>query len=309
MAPASVAGRGREQSRVVDVSHQPAKVQLDRVWAVVVHHRHLHTLPTALASILASGVAPDHIVCVDNSETAVEAAALEAVLPAGVSLLRVPNAGFGDAANQGVAAVRDHTEEVDAVLLCTHEVHLAPDCTSILRAALRDDALLGAVGPVLSLSGEHGRVWSTGGFLTTLLRHPRHRTDPLGGAPRETEWLDGAVVLYRAPAVFDRVFETDYFLYLEENDLHQQLRAAGLRIAVVPTAHASQDTAGMPDYYAARNMVLFQRRWGRPGLRLLSAALFVGRRALAAVLHGRLPSRDLGRGFRDGLGTEKKPRM
>jgi GT2 family glycosyltransferase len=287
---------------VVDASNPHRATAPTGVWAVVVHHRHLATLPSTLASVIAAGVPSERVVCIDNSGADVEPAHLEAAIPAGVRLLRVPNLGYGDAANRALAHVRDSASDVGAVLVCTHEVVLERDCVVTLAGALRADPGLGAVGPVLHLSGGDGGLWSTGGTLTRLLRHPRHRTDlPVGEAARRTEWLDGAVVLYRAPEVFEHAFDTDYFLYLEENDLHHQLRAAGLGVAVVPLARATQDTCGMPDYYAARNIVLFQRRWGRPGMRLLSSAVFVGRRALGALRGGRLPSRDLARGFRDGL--------
>jgi GT2 family glycosyltransferase len=287
---------------VADASHPLGGTAPKGVWAVVVHHHHLTTLPTTLASVIATGVPAERVVCVDNSGDDIETTDIEMAIPAGVQLLRVPNLGYGDAANRGLARVRDSTADVTAVLVCTHEVVLERECVVALAEALDADAGLGAVGPVLHLSSGDGDLWSTGGTVTRLLRHPRHRTDLLvGESTRATEWLDGAVVLYRAPEVFEHTFDTDYFLYLEENDLHHQLRAAGLGIAVVPGARATQDTSGMPDYYAARNIVLFQRRWGRPGMRLLSSAVFVARRALGALRGGRLPSRELARGFRDGL--------
>ena len=276
----------------------------DRVWVVVVHHRHLDTLPGTLASVLASGVAAERVVVVDNSEAAVGDEELRGCLPEGVALLRVANLGYGDAANRGLAHVREHAPDAEAVLLCTHEVVLDAGCTAALLAALRAAPRLGAVGPVLHLTGGRA-LWSTGGTMTPVLRHPRHRTD-LPSEVRATEWLDGAVVMYRAPEVFAHTFDTDYFLYLEENDLHHALRAAGLGVAVVPTAGATQDTGGMPAYWAARNMVLFQRRWGRPGLRLLSVAVYVGRRALGSLRHGHLPDRDLARGLRDGLRSRRR---
>jgi GT2 family glycosyltransferase len=270
--------------------------------AVVVHYRSLSTLPLTLVSLIESGIPPERLVVVDNSEAGVTGEDLQAIVPPESILLRTANEGYAAAVNRGLVAVWGLQEPPEYVLVATHEVRTTAHSLGALTSALNANAGLGAVGPMLTTSG--GQFWSAGGRLTPFLRQPRHlaATDGASAAGlRTVAWLDGAVVLYRAEAIRGRPLEEGYFLYMEEVDYHLSLTRSGWGIAACGAATASQDSSGMPAFYAARNTQIFQARWGRPGFRWLATASVMSRGMVRAVLsrdYARLA--DLGRGYMAG---------
>jgi GT2 family glycosyltransferase len=249
----------------------PADLKTD-VACVVVHHDSLDTLKHTLSSLVVAGLAADALTVVDNSERSVATSDLEDTLPEGAGLIRVSNRGFAAAVNLGIQAVRAARRPY-AVLVATHEVLVEADCVSRLLSDLVEDPRLGVVGPILSTPD--GRVWSAGGRLSRL-GVPSHRLHRPGLADvSESDWLDGALCLYRWEAVDSTGLDERYFLYFEELDFHLQLRAQGWHVAVDSRAHASQSTLGMPAFYAARNFRLLQRRLGHgPARRALAVTVW-----------------------------------
>ena len=76
----------------------------------------------------------------------------------------------------------------------------------------------------------------------------------------DCDWLDGAMVLYRAPVVMTVPLPEIYFLYFEDVEYHAQLRRAGWRVVIDPVAVASQSSSGVPAHYLGRNLQSFQFR-------------------------------------------------
>jgi len=259
--------------------------------AIVVHHRSLSTLPETLRSLVDAGIATERLVIVDNSETAVTGERLRAVVAPESTLLRTANNGYAAAVNRGFQVVSEMQTPPKYVLVATHEVRTSAESLQALAGALDADAGLGAVGPMLSTSD--GQFWSAGGRLTRFLRLPRHLNSAEGNAEagvRSVEWLDGAVVLYRTEAIKGRPLSEEYFLYMEEVDYHLSLTRSGWGIAACSGATASQDSSGMPAFYAARNTQIFQARWGKAGFRWLATGSVMARGIGRAVL-----SRDFAR--------------
>ena len=77
----------------------------------------------------------------------------------------------------------------------------------------------------------------------------------------------------------------DYRMYMEEVDFHQRLRSRGWTVSVIPEP-ASQSSGGMPGYFTARNVQLFQRRWGRPGFRMAATTHEVAKHVARRIRHG-----------------------
>lgn len=244
-----------------------------RVAAVVVHHRSPQTVLGVVADLRAAGLPPDHVVVVDNSDDADwnrVRSTLASHLADGVRICHVDNRGYGAAVNAGVDLLAELRP--DAVLVCTHEVHLLPGCVRLLVHAIGD--LTGrpvvASGPILINRSRPDRLWSCGGWLSPRSMVPWHYrlgrpvAQRPSGAPVPVHWLDGACVLYDWWALARHRFDERYFLYFEEVDLHTRLRADG-DVVVVPGATALQSTGGVPPYYLLRNYLLFTQ--GR--LRLL----------------------------------------
>jgi GT2 family glycosyltransferase len=225
---------------------------------VVVHHRSPDTLPRTVASLLAAGLDPRKVVVVDNSEDE----SLASTVLGDLRILVTANDGYGSAVNAGVAWLAREHPGLAAILVSTHEVVVEPDTVTELLDGL---ALPGtaAVGPVLwEARSADGAIWSAGGVLAGRGLVARHRHAPRDDSRfAEADWLDGALVLYRSQLLEAYGFDTTYFLYLEEVDLHLRLRRAGWQIRVAHQARASQATAGMPAYWAMRNRVYFGRKF------------------------------------------------
>jgi GT2 family glycosyltransferase len=215
------------------------------------------------------------------------------------------NDGYAAGMNAGA---RWMPEDVDFLLLLTHECLLAPDALERLVLALQQDPRCAMAGPLLGLHTSPEMVWSAGGRLAAWTGRPLHIRKPTLTAlwrsepPVEVAWLDGAALLVRADA-FRRVrqFDETYFLYYEELDLCLRLRRAGYALRCVPAATAWQEPGDASPYLDARNFPRVLRRNGRPVAALLAvlshlAAGFrdlavagrrpLGRARLTGVVHG-----------------------
>lgn len=252
------------------------------VGAVVVHHRRFPEVLGTVDGVVTAGVPAEAVLVVDNSEDPATAEALRAAAR-GWRVHVMPNRGYGAAANAGVSMLPDH----DVVLVLTHESLVDARSLAALVGALAADPAVAAAGPGLLLT-DGGRVWSRGGTLTPRLRLPRHllATDPGSGPVRDVDWLDGACVAYRRSALAEHPFREDFFLYVEETELHTRLRGAGMRVVAVDAATAVQSTAGMPAYWGCRNTVLFQRTHGTAFSRR-AAPLYFTARTMAVALRTR----------------------
>ena len=86
---------------------------------------------------------------------------------------------------------------------------------------------------------------------------------------QETDFVTGCAIFIKKE-VFEKIglLNSDYFLYLEDNDLCQRARRAGFRVLYVPEAivwHAnagSSEVGGtLHDYYFTRNRMLFGMKY------------------------------------------------
>jgi GT2 family glycosyltransferase len=279
------------------------------VWALIVHHRSEQTLSDTVTNLLNEGIEPRRLLVVDNSDLSGMAERLRDLLPKGVLLHSVPNRGFAAAVNAGVKEVQRSSDHVDFLLVGTHEVLAQAGSVRALASALLEDERRKAAGPTLLLSHDaRDRVWSCGGYLSPLLRLPRHHShleshsDFTKAAVTSRTWLDGALVMYRWSEIMTYPMKEIYFLYLEETDYHLSIGARGGKIVWVPIATSYQHSNGMPVYYAARNTQIFQRSWGRPGFRTIALTWVCAKALAKAVVAGELQkvAIDFGNGLRAG---------
>ena len=221
--------------------------------AVVVHYGDAPDLERCLASLAPPPGEELEVVLVESPS--------EVPLPAWVGerhprvrVLRLEeNAGFGAAANRGVAATRG-----EAVLVLNNDAWLAPGCLEALAARLASEPRLAWVAPRLFYpDGRPHMVWAPdpgvwGEALQRLRNllergHERHegrllRLLALLGGPG---WYTGACALLRRRA-FEQVggFDLGFFLYFEDVDLCRRLRQAGWQLAMEPVARAFHASAG-----------------------------------------------------------------
>lgn len=272
------------------------------VGCVVVHHRNFPDVLETVEGFIGQGVASQDLVVVDNSEDGALKIRLADGLPENVLLLSVANEGYGSAANAGIDLLLSGKPEIDAIIVASHEVALEDGCVSRLLAVLKNHPTAGAVGPLLVNSDDRSIVWSAGGSTSLLSGRPKHYTARQELGPYRCDWLDGAIVAYRAAAIKDLRFDPLFVMYFEETDLHFRMRAAGYDLWVEPNAVAAQDTNGIPPYYAARNTQIFMARHGtRRGAALATARSFASAIRSNARHNGlKATVRDFARGLRDG---------
>jgi GT2 family glycosyltransferase len=260
-----------------------------QVCSIVVHHRNFPGVLDTVGDLLREGVPPEHVLIVDNSEDGFSAAAIRGHWAGAIKVLEVPNRGYGAGVNAGLGEVAALT--LPFTLVMTHEVRLGEGALCELERALSTDARAAAAGPTL-ISPATGREWSRGGKLTRLLNIPVHvghlapAPQPTSGFPVTRAWLDGACVLYRSAAIWALPMSEEFFLYVEEVELHTRMRKAGWRILWVPAAMATQDSAGAPPFYLARNVQWFQRLHGNRAQQMLTVPAIIARRWLRRLIRG-----------------------
>lgn len=227
------------------------------VQCVIIHHRSPTTVGRVVSGALASGIAPERIVVVDNSP--LTDAPLTA--PPGVSVIRTENHGYAAAANRGVRYLESQNAPAQFTIIASHEAEINAGAVAALAGTLESDSRIAAAGPTLYVEGTRD-IWSTGGYLSRVLHIADHHRSPdqEGRVAVDREWLDGALVLYRSDALRLFPFDESYFLYFEETDLHVRLRGAGYRVVWVPRAVSHQTSKGIPPRLIGRNTMLFQNK-------------------------------------------------
>ena len=238
----------------------------------------------------------DRVVVVDTGGSA----RIAADLLSDVELVRMPNRGYGAAANHGFGLV----DVADVVLLLNDDVVVLPGWLPPLVAEVTAD--VGAVQPAI-VASDHSIVTSLGVHLDRY----GAGSDIGDGGPlpsdrsaRDLEIFNGGMVAFARDFIRETGgFDERYFLYYEDVDLSLRGRASGWRYRLVPEAMVEHrrgtstgaDVAGTR-FHQERNRLWMAFRFGSPGLilratwlsvrRLRHEPRSVHRRALLAGLAG-----------------------
>lgn len=250
-----------------------------RVAALLLNWQRADLTLRCLADLLAVGDVTMHVFVLDNGSGAGEVAALQrgiADLAAGphrVELVALPeNRGFTGGMNAGFR--RATAAGLPFALVLNNDLRLPADFLLPLVNALQDDVRLAAVGP--TVLHPDGTVWAQGGeraFTANGLRLRGHRGAPASRAagPEEVGFLPCACVLFRMSSVAAvGGFDDAYFMYWEDVDLCERLRARGGGIVWLPwvaVEHASGQSSGggrspLRKFLMACNQVRYLRARG-----------------------------------------------
>ena len=252
------------------------------------------------------------IVVVDNGSACDEAAELRRRYP-GITVLRSErNLGFAGGNNLGIRAAKG-----DYLLLLNNDTEVADDSLLDLCRTLDRDPAVGAVCPKIRFFAPPRHIQFAGYTPLTriTLRNALIGFDtPDRGqfdTPHDTPYAHGAAMMFRRE-VLEKAgpMSEVYFLYYEELDWSERIRAAGYRIAYDPRAtilHKESATTGQQSplrtYYLTRNRLLYARRNRSGAVRLLSYAyqlcVALPKSVLASLLRGRS---DLARAALRGAG-------
>lgn len=262
------------------------------VAAVIVHHRSYESVGGVVESLLLQGLMPNHIVVVDNSEQPSRQAELRKLIPAAVQVLFESNLGYGAAVNVGFDYFCKNAEiSPEFFLVSTHEARPALGAVAALADALRERPSAAVAGPTLMSGKDPEFVWSAGGYLKPWSHIPshHHHREPAAvldgkSAPETRAWLDGAFLLYRWTDFDQWRMAEQFFLYMEETELHLSLTKSGREVVWVPNAYVWQDSNGIPPFYLARNLRLLFSLHENAARRALVVPLAIGRRVVADIV-------------------------
>jgi N-acetylglucosaminyl-diphospho-decaprenol L-rhamnosyltransferase len=233
-----------------------------------------------LDSLLLEGLDPERIVLVHNPSVAGETA--PSVAGGCEVILASHNLGYAAAMNLGIE--RQLERGCEHLLLLTHDARLRPGALEQLIEAARADPTLGAVGPVLVLSGTE-MPYSFGGINRSngSVGHRQSAPEASEGIAL-CDWIDGGTMLLRSEALRGvGGFDERFWGYTEEADLCLRIGRAGFRVGVVLAARADQDPGGPKRpgpwaYLLTRNGLAFAKRSvGMQGV------AFIGARAVLAI--------------------------
>ncbi len=215
---------------------------LSNVAAVVVHHNSYDTLPGTVNRLIDEGITPSHLVVVDNSEDPNNVELLRSSLPTSVNLIFTSNSGYGAAVNQGVRWHSQNTDNIDFILISTHESLPEKDSVRRLQMALQGCVAAAVVGPALVTGVDSKTVWSAGGSFSPVLGLPQHRqhrasrTDLARSGYQAVDWVDGAFLMFRRSVIEEHPIDEEFFLYMEETDHQQGLRRLGWQVIIEMSA-------------------------------------------------------------------------
>lgn len=248
---------------------------------VIVTHDTRAEVLGCLASIPSEEV--DEIVVVDSGSSDDTRAAVRARFP-GVRVLSLANVGFGRGANAGLRAT-----SAAYVVVCNADVRFASGALTTLADRLDADAELAAVGPLVrypdgtlqasARSIPDTRTAIVHGLLGRIApdnpaTRRYHDRDRPCDEPREVAWLSGCALALRRAAV-DAVggFDPGYFLYVEDLELGERLRAAGWRLRFEPSARVIHRAGASTSRRRGRALVAHARSLERYQAARLDAPL------------------------------------
>jgi len=233
---------------------------------------------------LALGETQLEIVVVDNASSDDSVSLVKSKFPALTLITNTQNLGYAEGNNVGIRYAISKTSNF--VWIVNPDVQVEKNSLSALLEAATDYRQAGVFGSKIYFapgfefhkdrytSDQIGKViWYAGGNMDWGNLIATHRgVDQVDEGQfnenLETDFVTGASMFIRS-----RVFETvglidsRYFLYYEENDFCQRVKAAGWQLMYIPESlawHANAQATGigssLQDYYITRNRMLFGMR-------------------------------------------------
>jgi N-acetylglucosaminyl-diphospho-decaprenol L-rhamnosyltransferase len=263
---------------------------------VVVSFNTRAVLERCLRSVIAA--APVETVVVDNGSTDGSLDLVRDSFPGCRLIVSDQNRGYGEAANQGIAAC-----SAPMILLLNSDTVLAPEALCALGGYLADRPQVALAGPrLVNCDGSLQRstysypsaadvfLAESGLHLALrhvpLLRERLHRTWSHTTA-RPVPWVLGAALAIRRSA-FEAVggFDPAYFMYGEEVDLCRRLEGAGFETHFAPVTtvvHMGGASTSMVPDAMRRELLISRKRYLRRHGSPRSAARVLGVLQTAAV--------------------------
>lgn len=263
-----------------------------RVAVVVVVHDTRDDLLACLESLRDAGA--DAVVVVDSGSRDGSAAAARESWPE-AQVIELPNVGFGQAANAGVAAA-----DAEVLVLANADTRFPPGSAKAMRDYLVARPEVGALGPLLRFPD--GRLQLSARAFPSIPQALGHAVFGLfwPGNPwtrayrladwdhrseRVVDWVSGACMAVRRQA-FEQVggFDRAYFMFVEDVDLCARMAEAGWLVVFSPVTEVLHAVGGSVSRVRLKMVVeharsldrFFSRRYARGSGRLLRPFIRVG---------------------------------
>jgi GT2 family glycosyltransferase len=223
-----------------------------QVAVVVVSYNTRDVLLTCLASVIESSRLSDfEIVVVDNASTDGSLQAVRHTYPQVTTIANPTNAGFGVACNQAIRATT-----APLILLLNSDATITIESFQALQDAVNANAHCAAAGCRI-VNSDGAETTNTRNFLTALnqaaeqsgvlgwtnWKYLRRTHQPILDSNKQdcsVDWIDGACLMVRRAALDEvGLFDEEFFMYSEDEDLCIRLRQHGWTICYTATATAS----------------------------------------------------------------------
>ena len=266
--------------------------------AVTVTYNSAAVLDDFLASTFAQ-TGDWSLIIVDNASTDATRERLARIRDDRVRIiLNTDNVGFAAATNQGIRLAI--ASGADPILLLNNDTVFEPEIFRRLAARLVEQGV-NAMSPVIVFDDVPRKIWYAGGHMDwsrgvkNIHDHSEQDFSVVASADFETEFCPACFMIFTA-ATFRTIglLDEDFFVYWEDAEFCERMKAEGLKIVVTPSLtvrhKASSLTGGTSSpffiYHYYRNRVVFLRKSAGAtfrvyGIVMMSAAV------LARALLGR----------------------
>ncbi len=236
--PPAVAGVNTPMPSAVGTRTPPACV------AVVVHYVDAASTVRCVRSLHAQPERP-HVVVVDNASpdgSGREVRAAFAGDDAVTVLTSAHNGGFGAGCNLGIAHALQRWPALGHVLLLNPDAELAPQALGELLATAGAHPRAGIVG--CRIDDGRGQTWFGSGRIPRWTLAGFHTPAP-SSAEHRADFITGACMLLAGDLLRGGLrFDERYFLYCEDADLCEAVRASGRELWITHRARAIHHAGG-----------------------------------------------------------------
>jgi len=212
--------------------------------AVVVHYLDAASTVRCVRSLHAQPERP-HVVVVDNASPDGSGRLVRAAFAGNDAitvLTSAHNGGFGAGCNLGIAHALQRWPRLGHVLLLNPDAELTPHALGELLATARAHPRAGIVG--CRIEDGHGQTWFGSGRIPRWTLAGFHTTAP-AAAEHRADFVTGACMLLAGDLLrLGLRFDERYFLYCEDADLCEAVRANGRELWITHRARAVHHAGG-----------------------------------------------------------------
>jgi|UniRef100_A0A7C4Q5J2 hypothetical protein len=222
-------------------------------------------------------------VIVDNGSTDQSIRILNEKYGSNVKIIPLPrNYGFATGVNFGIRYALD--QKYEYILVINNDAFLETGSLWRMMEVLND--CIGVVAPVIYEYPDTQKIWSTGGYINSLVLEPldaHHRSeDVYNNQILKRTFLSGCILLFtRSLLLRVGLFDERFFMYYEDLDLCYRILKSDYQMAVCKLArgyHWLSASSGGKDnpfekYHMGRSSGIYFRKHVR-GLRWIPVLIF-----------------------------------